>query len=480
MPTAKGSVHRTSRPSNQRRPTPKKNNFTVLIILGCVVILGLLGFAIYKLIGSGSSQLDPDKLEKYVNLSNPAPAQLNNAEAVYFDFSDGMNSAFASPEAKEVLQSLVNKLNGKNSSATFYSLANNNIAEISAGSDTELYNRIMNPDSYANNSAPIQAALEKIVSEKKPALLITDYEEYNNRQIQQAAYAKESFIQWLAGGYTIYFYEWDYVEGNKQKKLFVTVFDDSYKRLLSKVYDAIDPVEKSFVKTFVLGGRDFAFPEMIAREGANYHNENGKDVVTCVTKIVNYNKPQADAEGHPDSFAPLSNLFGPMAQYYPLGADWEGVKMNAKGRQDFHLFSKLYVNLNAQSGYEVKQVEARAFNVGETVDSIASTTKIVAPEIEKFVKASIVKIKDMPDWEEIIVDFDEVFNPEKLPANMASTDLIRINLQISEALPRIEEARKFFSWQGNNSLAASVINTLQASEVNPTGRLLFSYFLKAN
>ena len=91
----------------------------------------------------------------------------------------------------------------------------------------------------------------------------------------------------------------------------------------------------------------------------------------------------------------------------------------------------------------------------------------------------MVKASDPKGYQEIIVDLDDAFNSKKLPAGMTGGDLIRINLQISEATPRIEEARQFFSWEGNNSLASSVINTLQSADVTPVGRVIFSYYIKA-
>lgn len=439
----------------------------------------MLGFAIYKMFKDTGHSFDLKKLDQYVAESNMQPAQLKEGEAVYLDFSNGMNAAFADDEAKEVLRALVNKLNGKSSAATFYSLANNKITELETNSDTQLYNIIMNPGSYANQSAPIQATLEKIVADDVPALLITDYEEYNNGAIQQAAYAKESFTNWLASGYTIFFYEWDYTEGTKRKKLFVTVFDDSYHRLASKVSDAMSQVSSGFVNQYVLGGRDFAFPESMPSDGANYRNAKGKDVVTCVKHFVNYNKPHANAEGNPEAFAPLNSLYGPMAQYYELGTDWEGITMNAEGREDFHLLSKFYVDFGAQSGFDIKQVEARAFNMTETIDSVGTPAKIQAPEVLKFVKSSMVQVPDTQGVQEIIVNLDENFNSKKLPAGMTATDLIRINIQISEVAPRLEEAKSFFGWEGNKSLSASVINTLQSSKVNPAGRVIFSYYIKA-
>lgn len=481
MPSAKGTSRRPSRPTNNRRGSGReKGSATPFIVLGCMVVLGLLGFGIYKMFNDAPSRVDLNKLEKYVNESSIRPIKLKEGEAVYMDFSNGMNSAFATEEATEVLKALVNKLNGKNSAASFYSLANNQIKELSVGSDTQLYNHIMNPNSYANQSAPIQAALEKIVADKVPALLITDYEEYNNGKIQQAAYAKESFIDWLASGCTIIFYEWDYTEGSKHKKLFMTVFDDSYYRLASKVSDAMSLVAKGFIKEYVLGGQYFAFPEQMPQDGANYCNANGKDVVTRVTHFVNFNKPTANASGNPDAFSPLSNLYGPMSQFYSLGTDWEGVTLNAKGLSDFHLLSKLYIDFDAQSGYDINQVEARAFNVTEMVDSIGSSAKINAPEVTKFVTASILKSSDVTGYKEILVDLSEDFNPKKLPTGMGMTDLMRINIQISSATPRIEVAKSFFEWEGNNSLAASVINTLQSPQVSPRGRVLFTYYIKAN
>ena len=80
-------------------------------------------------------------------------------------------------------------------------------------------------------------------------------------------------------------------------------------------------------------------------------------------------------------------------------------------------------------------------------------------------------------WDEITVDFHERFDGT-FAAGINPADLIRIEIIIDEAKPEINEARDFFSWQDNPSLANSVLETLTDPGCSPKGRVLYTYYLK--
>lgn len=83
----------------------------------------------------------------------------------------------------------------------------------------------------------------------------------------------------------------------------------------------------------------------------------------------------------------------------------------------------------------------------------------------------------MGEWSEINIDFAPQFNGN-FPGNMKSSDLLRANIVISKASPRLEGIDDFFGWEGNPSLANSIRETLTAKQCNPEGRILFFYYLK--
>ena len=103
---------------------------------------------------------------------------------------------------------------------------------------TELYNYIMDAKSY-QMIAPIEESLKQKTAGNKAALLVTDFEEYNEGQIQQQNFAKKYFIDWLNKGNNIVFYVFDYTENGKPKHLYFTIFDTADHTLLSETDDAL-------------------------------------------------------------------------------------------------------------------------------------------------------------------------------------------------------------------------------------------------
>lgn len=136
-----------------------------------------------------------------------------NGYCAYFDLSDGMLAAYNDPVTKDNLKSIVNKVTGNTTCKQVYALKNGMVEKLEK-SQTELYNYILNPKSYAQ-MAPIEETLKQIVSDDKSAFLVTDFEEYTNGSIQQQNYAKKYFVEWLNKGFDISFFVMNYTEERK-------------------------------------------------------------------------------------------------------------------------------------------------------------------------------------------------------------------------------------------------------------------------
>lgn len=417
--------------------------------------------------------------------------------------SDGMNFAYATDESRAILQALINKL-AANQRIRFYGLADEKISPLEY-SHTHLYNYMLNPGSYDKQKAPIEHTLKRIVDENQPAVLITDFEEYKGQVIEKAAYAKRSFIDWLAKGNTITFYKWDFEEKGKAKHMFVTVFDDKSEQLNSLIANAMT-LANANPERYVLVGHDFSYPVGIQylsiNQGGNYHNAKGVDAVTAVSEkggssdYFNYSKPLASALGTPGQFASLDYLSGAHAEFYPLGVNWSDALVNAKQMQEegisddnryYHFLSNLYIDFGAQNGFNIDAVEVRVFDMGETMKTIAQTydsikaadiESIGCPEVNMFLTAAMHNAKDKPlGWKEITIDFDPQFKGS-FAGGIETTTLFRANVVISKATSNIADVDAFFAWPGNPSLANSIKETLSAETSNPEGCILYTYYIK--
>lgn len=498
-------ARRSSHNSPSRRSrNGKKNNSSSkgLIIGGSIGAIVLIGLLVWFISRPPKYIFQRAQLDKYVELTHDAHL-LNYGASVYVDMSDGMNFAYSTTESQAMLQAIINKL-AANSAIKFYGLADSKITPLEL-SHTELYNYMLNSKSYNMQKAPIETTLQRIVSENQPALLMTDFEEYKGHVIEKAAYAKKYFISWLADGNNITFYKWDFVEKGKAKHMFLAVFDDNTNRLNSLVANAIAMTDSNTEK-YVLGGRDFAYPTstnyISLKQGGNYHNDKGVDVVTAVMEnggvndYYSYAKPFATANGAVGQFAPLDISLGTFAEYYPLGVNWLDAIANAKRMQEAgipdnikytHLLSDLFIDFGAQNGFNIDDIEVRVFDMGETMkkiyevgDSIkvSEIASINNPEVNMFLTASMANVRELPHgWKEISVDFDSQFNGSFM-GNTNPANLFRANIVISKATPNIAEVNGFFGWPGNPSLANSIKETLTAGTSNPQGRILYTYYIK--
>lgn len=499
---ARRSSH-TTQHSRSRNRNNGKSSSRFLIIGGAILVIIAIAFFVWSITRPPQYAFQRAQLDRYVVMTQDAPHLLDDGASVYVDMSDGMNYAYSTPTSKEMLQAIINKL-AANQAINFYGLADSKISPIEM-SHTELYNYMLNPRSYDKQKAPIEETLKRIVSENQPALLMTDFEEYKGSVIEQAAYAKQYFITWLANGNNITFYKWDFEEKGKSKHMFLAVFDDNANRLNSLVANAVSLTNPNTAR-YVLGSRDFAYPTstlyLSLKQGGNYHDDKGNDIVSAVIEngsndaYVSYAKPYATANGAPGQFAPLDISLGAYAEYYPLGVNWTNAIANAKRMQEAgvpdeiqykHLLSDLYIDFGAQNGFNIENVEVRVFDMGETMKSISNNgdsiqideiERIDKPEVNMFLVASIHDVKEMPmGWKEITVDFDSKFNGTFM-GEINPSNLFRANIVISKATPNISEVNSFFGWPGNPSLANSVKETLTAGSSNPQGRILYTYYIK--
>ena len=495
-----------STPNRKRGKTGKKGSSSKYIFIAIAVcVLAGLGFLAYNLISPKDYKFERGHLDHYVGTFQGYES-LSEEMSVYVDMSDGMNSAYASPESKTLLQNVINKL-AANKGIKFFGLADQQIFPLEK-THTELYNYILNPASYDKQKAPIEKTLEEIIDKKQPALLMTDFEEYNGGIIQHAAYAKKYFIDWLEKGFFITFYKWDFVENGKTKKMFLAVFDDNSQRLISMIENAVE-LSNSSVDKFVLGGQGFNYPTAenypSVKQGGNYHDKDGKDLVTNVMEnggaddYICYARTQADAtHNNSQNYAPLSERAGFLGEYYPIGVSWKDAIKNASDfkqagvSQDnkfSHLLSNLFIDFGAQNGYTISDIEVRTFDMQETMraasiqiskkqNNAEELEKISKPEINMVLTASLIPSANLPaGWKEIAIDFDPKFDGNFVGGS-PSSDLIRANVMISEVTANIAEATEFFGWDGNPSLANSVKETLTSKSCNPTGKILYTYFLK--
>lgn len=474
-----------------------------VIALVVVLLVALLGGAYFMLSGDDSFKFSREYLDAYVEKNVVQKQWLGDKKSVYVDMSDGMNSAYSTDESKKMLEAVINKLAAKND-VEFFGLANLEITPIKQQeSHTDLYNYICNPRSYANQKAPIEETLKKIVADNNPALIMSDFEEYKGGVIEVAAYAKKYFIEWLKNGYYITFYKWAFTENGKNKWMFLAVFDDNNNRLCSEINTALTSVNPNIEK-YVLGGYEFAYPTSTnypsLKQGGNYHNANGKDLITAVSEnggaedYISYSKSLAVPGGAQGVYTRLDQSVGTFAEYYPMGLTWNDVIANIKAYEGYeeggftHLLSNLYVDFEEQDGFSIEGVEARVFNLQNRMVEVAGQMENEqfsfsdngnCQEVNEVLQAGMTPAgyDNAANGAHLYVDLHDKFNG-KFPGNVASSSLLQVDLVVSKASADLSKAQNFFSWEGNACLANSVKETLQAETSSPVGRTVYTYYIK--
>lgn len=458
----------------------KAGLYILLTIAGIAVIGGL----VWLLTRSQGDDMDMSRIDEFAHkqLANPYYLKQDGKDA-YIDFSDGMQWAYMDAGVKQNLEAVTQKLTKY---SDFFSLANEQITPMGKQNSKDIYNRIISQDSYNNTSAPLEKALQRIVKEGRPAFLITDFEEYENSQIQLEAWAKKYFIDWINKGNSIIFYVMDYEENGKQKHLYFTVFDGGQYALLKDVEDALAGRANNFTR-FHLANDVFPMARNYHKDiiGGNYHELNadgtpGMDNVTVV-----------DEKGTPTSYHVID---GYLAEYYPmLAGSWATVIENAKAlsvdgvpdNQKFtHLLSDRFVNLNYNSGYDINELELVVTDVTDQFKAFEEGGEMPQPKVIRDMFTLATPLVQDSRAHLIAIDLDPKFNGKFPDQDRDDKALYRLDVNVHKATPKYDLVNKLFSWSGNNSLAESVRNALQSTNPgaidSPTGqgKRLITFYLK--
>lgn len=430
----------------------------------------------------------PEVLGEYLKYHAEKGKTVDGYDA-YFDLSDGMLAAYSNDTTKAEIKSIINKITGNKNCRNIYSLKEGTVSKLDK-SQTELYNYILNPSSYAT-VAPIEETLKKITSHGTSAFLVTDFEEYSNGVIQQQNYAKAYFVDWLKKGGDITFFITNYLENGKQKHLYFTVFDMGGHSLLKDIENALEGSNTKYTRfnlTANVVGIEYGYS---GTKGGCYHDLDGEDIVSVTNE-----------SGEGDCFTLYKDYH---AEYYPFNETWANIVKNAKDLSEegntprfTHLITGPKANLTSLSGYNVKELDLKVTNIQDDFAKFAGYyeyTKDKTMNVDENGKlldeynylnknnaANMPEIEDMLKYAGSVkngvatlnVDFDEDFNGTSSKVN--PLDLLRVDIVIDECEPKYDLVTKLFSWQGNNSLEQAVRNTLQ--EVNPEGQVIYTFFMR--
>lgn len=465
----------------------------------------------------------PQELSQYLKKDMPVVTVSSNKYAAYFDFS-GVYIAYNDPATKQTFNHLTQKVTGDAASFDIYSMANSSIQELSGiNTPTVLFQKLHDTNEQGKLSAPIEKTLKKIATEGRPALLVTDFEEYTRQGgIYTQAYATPYFRTWLQRGGDIQFYITDYMEGSLPKHLYYVVFDYNHHPLGRLVADALKGAPVNY-RTFMLSTNSYpmatSYPS--ASQGGTFHDDSGEDVVSMSVE-----------DGKDGSFFMIDSL---RAESYSFDAPWADIVANAKDQTlangvkvpFLHLFSNLYIDLSHADSYNIKALAVRVTDVQKDFDAFTAYNIAVnnppkkVRDSEGFYldweghedgeeyyddngnikpeydypkhRPDIMEYKDMlvfdqelfdatrskdPTHCELAVNFDQRFSgtivgqPED-----AVNDLTRIDIVITDAVPCSQQKiDALFAWPGNDCLSSSIRNVLQ--EMKPVGMPIYSYFVK--
>ncbi len=480
--------------------------------------------------GTNSDTIQENILSYYVkDIQNIDSSRKFSA---YFDFS-GVYLAYDDPKTAQTFAGITQKVTGSIDNYNLYSLANERIEKLNVNelhSAANIFAQLHNPNAQGQLYAPIEKTLQKITNDNCSALLVTDYEEYTpGHSIYQQAYATPYFEEWIKRGKDITFFVTDYKEGNIDKHLYYTVFDDERHLLLKEIEDALKGKPENY-KRFTISMHNYRIQPMAGGTsgayagpciGGTYHDENGDDVVTGSVE-----------KGDNNSFTMFP---GYRAELYTFDEPWESIVTNAKGQQETeipvqyrfrHLFQNLYGEFSNVDSYQIKGLAVKMSDIGKDFELYTDWLKamrykptITVVEGEKQVEIpnessdyydeqgklleqyDYVKHGGITGEVQGVVAFDQTLfiqtfnatngkkaelavnlNPQfsgVIAGNEEPSGLYRIDIIVDKAEPNLgSQIDELFSWTGNNCLSSAIRNVLQ--HCNPQGTPVYSYFIRMN
>jgi hypothetical protein len=446
--------------------------------------------------------------------------------AAYFDYSDGMQIAYntegINTNLDRVAQTVIND------KCEVYCLESGEVKSMVSMSKTDLYNDIIKKKKELN-TAPIEDALKKIVADKKPALLVTDFEEYKKGTgITDVAYAFDYLKGWLDLGGTIKFYIMDYKENKLAKKLFFVVFDSKSGKLTEDINFAMKNAGQGNYKPYDLKTTPYkVFTDYAVGKGGLFCPSNVKALfgpfqyalleeknvetyyfekrswLQVVEGLMDYRY-----DGFPqESFSGLlSNLYVDVSDTQSRNISKVETKVtditdDFKSYTDYQ-FALKYAPTKGEDGSVTLSDEQAYFYDGEgnllpkwkyNPSTLKDITKEHFLDVNQEIFGSSCARK--PEKAEIVVDFGPEFTDSTLCSHPAGYVLLnrdkgtyngrvlRVDICIAESgVDDYSKLDDFFGFETdghiNRCLAESVVQTLRKYDIG--GRVIYTYIIKDN
>ena len=423
----------------------------------------------------------PEVLQAYLNENKEDVDDFSNY-SVYVDYTDCLKLACdADSNTKRKLEFFVGKTGGIADRCNgYYALKDDSIQALGKP-NKETFNNIYNQGNY-KWTAPIEKALRRITQKNEGAVLITDFEEYQDGKIFRGDFASRYFIPWIQRGNNITFFIFDFEENGFDKHLYVTVFDSPKQIVLNDVKDALSQGEINY-QMFNLNNSLFSTKTDYDWKayGGNYRNNAGEDCISFT---------QDGGEG--DCYCYFD---GCNAEYYPFGEPWEYIVKNIADDRSLEsserdgevpykdLISGLHIDFSRMSGYRVEKLSLKMTGIQPDFDAFRNS---MVEESVKYQPVSCGAIYDMfvftgmisNNRADVAIDIKPGFSGKV--ANMNGSDMVRVDVLIEKCSVNDGVLGGLFAWNdkggSNNSLKDAVLNTLQ--ECTPTGKVVYSYFVQ--
>lgn len=492
--------------------------------LAMLLLIGMATMSLNSCGGGAKGDGFQNQLTNYLKKDLPKVSLSSNKYAAYFDFT-GVLTAYSDSNTAQTFNGLTQKITSQGDKFDNYKLSDSKIEPLSGEfSPAQQFAILHDTTDKAAFFAPIEKTLGKIADEGRPAVLVTDFEEYTPEGIvYKQAYATPYFEKWLSRGGDITFYVTNYTEGSVPKHLYYVVFDYNQHNLLKMVEESMQGKPKNYQR-FTLSANAYpmgtAYPN--ANAGGTYHDASGEDIIFGSVEDGKL----------PDCHFMVDSL---RAESYVFANNWTDSYNNAKEQTRAndpsnpaftHVFDKLFIDLSHSDSYKLKKMTVRVSDVQADFDKYTAYFTAInnKPKVERengetyvdfsnakdgeqyyddngkllpdydYAKApgKIGEVKDMlvfddklfnssyaknPARTELGITFSPNFNGTLSPNIADPSDLLRVDIVIADAeicpQSRINE---LFYWPGNDCLSSAIMNVLQ--DLKPIGKPVYSYFVR--
>ena len=118
---------------------------------------------------------------------------------------------------------------------------------------------------------------------------------------------------------------------------------------------------------------------------------------------------------------------------------------------------------------------------GELLPDYVYSRPLPVKEVMDMFEVSMIPSGENASQSEIAIDFSDKFTGDNV--NVAPGDLLKIEVSVGDCEINYEKMRNYFVWKDvgkqNKSIEESLRNTLQADGINPSGRVIYTYYIKA-